>query len=893
MLGQILLVDGMYLAFSSFYAYKNMKTLKGEPTGALFGFISRIEGLLKELHPDSLVVAFDSEARTFRHEMYADYKAKRMAPPEDLLKQLPYIRDYLDMRGIPRLQYPGIEADDIIARVSRVQKEQGNRVIIFTADKDMFQLVNDSVLIYHPKLKETLDPVGIKEHFGVFPHEIVDYLTLVGDSSDNIPGVPGIGDKTAKKLLEKYNRLDDLLNHLDEVDEKTRQKIRDNLETMNLSRKLVDLNNVPDFDLPFVAEKFIDRSSDDLAAFYRRFAFTSLLKNLAGNGTGQRGDPGIDYRVIATRAGLTTLKEKIIAARGFSFDVETTDLEFFKSRLVGISISFPTGGFYVPFLFPDREAGDISVTFADFKAELADLFADEAIKKTGHNLKFDILHLEAAGIPVHGLNDDSMIMSYLLNANRRTHNLKDLTLYYLDYKQVEYADLVGKGKDKTALDQLNVEKVGRYCIDDSYLSLKLAALLGQELEQKSLTPLYREIEMPLLRVLADMELTGVRIDGAFLAQASRQMTEKLREIEAEIIQAAGYTFNLNSPQQLAEFLFEKMNLPLQKKTRKTKSLSTDFEVLNELKGFPVVEKIIAYRTFKKLSSTYLEGLMSSVDDNSRVHTSYNQTVTATGRLSSSGPNLQNIPVGEMGGVNVRRAFVAEPGKRLLAADYSQVELRVMAHFSQDKELIDAFSRDFDIHQHTADTVFGKDLYLTDQERRRRAKIVNFSILYGSGPFSLSKELGVSYTEAKNFIDTYFEKHKGVKAFIDETILRAEAEPAVKTITGRLREIPEITSENKAIKENGKRMAINSIIQGSAADIIKIAMINIHRQLQHMGGTLIMQVHDELVLEYPPAEEEKLLQIVKQEMENASALKVPLKVVLKTGQNWGELSEIRF
>jgi DNA polymerase-1 len=423
--------------------------------------------------------------------------------------------------------------------------------------------------------------------------------------------------------------------------------------------------------------------------------------------------------------------------------------------------------------------------------------------------------------------------------------------------------------------------------------LKLAALLGQELEQKSLTPLYREIEMPLLRVLADMELTGVRIDGAFLAQASRQMTEKLREIEAEIIQAAGYTFNLNSPQQLAEFLFEKMNLPLQKKTRKTKSLSTDFEVLNELKGFPVVEKIIAYRTFKKLSSTYLEGLMSSVDDNSRVHTSYNQTVTATGRLSSSGPNLQNIPVGEMGGVNVRRAFVAEPGKRLLAADYSQVELRVMAHFSQDKELIDAFSRDFDIHQHTADTVFGKDLYLTDQERRRRAKIVNFSILYGSGPFSLSKELGVSYTEAKNFIDTYFEKHKGVKAFIDETILRAEAEPAVKTITGRLREIPEITSENKAIKENGKRMAINSIIQGSAADIIKIAMINIHRQLQHMGGTLIMQVHDELVLEYPPAEEEKLLQIVKQEMENASALKVPLKVVLKTGQNWGELSEIRF
>lgn len=889
---QILLVDGMYLAFSSFYAYKNMKTLKGEPTGALFGFITRIEGLLKELNPDCLAVAFDSEAKTFRHDMYADYKAKRVVPPEDLIKQLPPIQEYLDIRGIPRLQYPGVEADDIIARVSRLQKEKGNRVIIFTADKDLFQLVNESVLIYHPKLKETLDPAGIKEHFGVFPHEIVDYLTLAGDSSDNIPGVPGIGDKTAKKLLEKFGRLDDLLDRLDEVEEKTRRKIGDNLESMNLSRKLVDLNNVPDFDLPFEAERFIDRQGDDLAAFYRRFSFTSLLKNLAGNGTEQRGHLQIDYRVTRTRAELLALKEKIVATGGFAFDVETTDLEFFKSQLVGISISFPDGGFYVPFLFPDREAGDISVTFGDFKTELSGLFADETIKKTGHNLKFDILHLGAAGIPVHGLTDDSMIMSYLLNANRRAHNLKDLTLYYLDYKQVEYADLVGKGKDKTALDQLSVDRVGRYCIDDSYLSLKLAELLGQELEQKSLTYLYRSIEMPLLRVLADMELTGVRIDGAFLDQASRQMTEKLREIEAEVIRAAGYTFNLNSPQQLAEFLFEKMKLPLQKKTRKTKSLSTDFEVLNELKGFPVVEKIIDHRTFKKLSSTYLEGLMSSLDDNSRVHTSFNQTVTATGRLSSSNPNLQNIPVGDMGGINVRRAFVAEPGKRLLAADYSQVELRVMAHFSQDEELIDAFNRDFDIHRHTADTVFGNVLFLTDQEKRRRAKIVNFSILYGSGPFSLSKELGVSYTEAKNFIDTYFEKHTGVKSFIDEVIRQAEAEPIVKTITGRLREIPEITSENKAIKENGKRMAINTIIQGSAADIIKIAMIDIHRQLKTMDSKLIMQVHDELVFEYPPAEEEKLFQVVKREMENAAKLKVPLKVVLKTGQNWGEMTEIR-
>ncbi len=564
--------------------------------------------------------------------------------------------------------------------------------------------------------------------------------------------------------------------------------------------------------------------------------------------------------------------------------METTDLEFFRSHLVGLSISFFDEGYYIPFNTP-------AISFADFQRVMAGVFADEAIKKSGHNLKFDALHLQAAGLQVAGLSDDSMVMSYLLNANRRAHNLKELTMEFLDYQQVEYDDLVGKGKDKKKLEDIDIKKVGRYCIDDSVLSLRLCDLLRKNLEKKELCELYRDIEIPLVDVLTAMELAGVRVNRDFLKAAENQMAQKTAEIEKEIYQAAGYEFNLNSSQQLGELLFEKMNLPVKKRTRKTKSYSTDNEVLQELKQYPVVGNIIDYRTYKKLSSTYLVGLLKDIDPSGRVHTSYNQTVTATGRLSSSNPNLQNIPVGEMGGVNVRKAFEAEAGKLLLAADYSQVELRVMAHWSADENLVKAFAEDFDIHQHTADTVFGKDLFLSNVERRRRAKIINFSVLYGSGAFSLSKELGVSFKEAKEFIEMYFEKYKGVKDFIEKVIAQAEAEPVVKTILGRIREIPEITSANRTVKENGKRMAINTVIQGSAADIIKIAMIKIYKELQGMNSRLIMQVHDELIFEYPPEEENQLIEIVRREMEHAEQLRVPLKVTLKKGQNWGEMQEI--
>jgi DNA polymerase-1 len=898
----ILLIDGMYLVFSSFYSNRNMRTLKGEPTGATYGFVTRVENLIRELKPDRIGVAFDVGGKTFRHQLFDEYKAKRLAPPEELLAQLPHIKEYLEARGIPAFELEGFEADDIIANISKIEDAKGNQVVIFTADKDLFQLVKGNITVFHPKLKEKLDGSGIKDHFGVSPEQIVDYLSLTGDTSDNIPGVPGVGEKTAIKLIDQFGSVENLLNHLEEVAEKLKDKIETNLDSLHISKQLIDLSNAPELNASFKFELFKDEISDQLIALYEKLSFNSLLNRLKASERGgkviekEKAKTPLDikYEIIKSRSQLKELKERILKEKYAAYDLETTHLEFFKAEIVGLSFSFDTGGYYIPFIYPKSRAADIDMEFDfnDFITEMKEVFESEGIKKIGHNLKFDILHLKKYGIEVSGIKDDSMVMSYLLHPNRRAHNLKDLTYEILNYKQVEYNDLVGKGKNQASLITVDLERLSRYCIDDSFLSLQLVKHLASEIDKKELRHLYETIEMPLVKVLTDMEYEGVRVDMEFLKRAARQFENQIKELEQEIFSLAGYTFNLNSSQQLGELLFEKMNLPIKKRTRKTKTYSTDSDVLNELKSFPIVAKIIDYRTYKKLLSTYLEGLMETVDDRNRVHTSFNQTVTATGRLSSSNPNLQNIPVGETGGINVRDAFVSEGDKWLLAADYSQIELRVMAHFSKDKNLIQAFEKDFDIHQHTADTVFGKDLFLTEKERRKRAKVINFSVLYGSGPFSLSKELGVGYKEAQNFIDMYFETYTGVKAFMEDVIARAEADPEVKTISGRRRSIPEILSSNRTVKENGKRMAINTTIQGSAADIIKIAMINIHRELKNMKSRLIMQVHDELIFEYPQSEEGRLCKIVKTEMENAVKLNVPLKVVLKRGKTWGAMEEVK-
>jgi DNA polymerase-1 len=895
---RIFLVDGMYLLFSSFYSNRNMRTLKGEPTGAVYGFVTRIESIIRDLRPQRIAAAFDSREKTFRHQLFAPYKAKRLAPPEELLLQIPLVKEYLELRKIPLFEEPGFEADDIIAACARAEARKGNEVLVFSADKDLFQLVNDHIFIYHPKLKQKLDAAAITEHFGVSPAQVVDYLSLTGDSSDNIPGVPGVGEKTALKIISQFGSLDNLLDNLEKAGEKIKKKIQENMEKLQVSRRLIDLANAPGMEREFQLEPFNDEITPQLLDFYGKLSFNSLLKRFgdaAPSPVEKEEKPAsldISYHLVKNIDQLRELKEKIQERGYFAFDLETTDLEFYKAEIVGLSISFKTEGYYIPLLYSraDAQAHELSIGFDDVARELSGVFQDHDIKKTGHNLKFDILHLKHRGIVVNGAADDSMVMSYLIQPNRRAHNLKDLTLELLNYRQVSYDELAGKGKKQKQLITVDLDALAKYCIDDSYLTLKLKDILAGHLDKKELNGLYTTIEMPLVTVLMEMEYAGVRLDVDFLKKAAAAMEEKISAVEKEIFEMAGCRLNLNSSQQLGELLFEKMNLPVKKRTRKTKSYSTDNEVLNELKNFPIVARIIDYRTYKKLLSTYLTGLLETVDDHQRVHGSFNQTVTATGRLSSSNPNLQNIPVGEIAGINVRDAFTAEEGKRLLAADYSQIELRVMAHFSQDPNLVEAFAKDFDIHQHTADRVFGGDLFASPKEKRKRAKIINFSVLYGSGPYALSRELGVTYNEAKEFIDMYFETHAGVKAFIDKIVAEAEQEPEVKTISGRRRYIPEILSANRTVKENGKRMAINTIIQGSAADIIKIAMINIHRRLEEkrLKSKLIMQVHDELVFEYPLEEEQELLQLVKQQMEHAVELDVPLKVDLETGKTWGSL-----
>lgn len=882
-----LLFDGMYLVFSAFYTHRQMRTLKGRPTGAVYGFVTSVESLLKELSPLRVAVALDSPGPTFRHEWYPRYKEQREAAPEELLAQIPLIKEYLRHRGIAMLEVPGFEADDIIAAFSRERKDTDEPLVVVSADKDLFQLVNRNTRIYHPRLKRIMDKEAIHTHFGVAPERIVDYLAMVGDTSDNVPGVPGIGDKSARALLEKYHDLDSILDHLDELSPAQRTRFQENRSLLDLSRRLVDLSLAPKIKPPEPPPPFQGGDNARLAAFFTELSFSSLLKGMNTESSGDKLP--IPVHIITDEGDLERLAEKIRDARAVALDIETTDLEFAKAEIVGISLALEKEGYYVPFLAPTPRTASVNT----FRQILGGVLADPEIAKTGHNLKFDILHLRRHDIEVNGIGDDTMVMSYLLHPNRRSHKLKELSFEFLEFHQTTWEELVGSGRSQTPITTIPLERIAAYCVADSHLSARLAEKLYKELETLGLDRLYRDLEIPLIASLVEMEYRGVRIDRDFLYRAAAEMEKRIDALAEEVFSLAKTRINLNSSQQLGELLFEKMNLPVVKRTRKTRSYSTDNDVLSELRGYPVVDLILEYRTLQKLLSTYLRGLLDHLDAGDRIHSSFNQTVTATGRLSSSTPNLQNIPVGEMGGINVRRAFSGGQGTRLMSADYSQVELRVMAHFSRDAELMNAFRSGADIHSHTAERVFARRTDLDPAERRRRAKIINFSILYGSGAYSLSKELGVGFAEAREFIDEYFDTFSGVRDYIEKTLEKTREELCVHTLMGRMRPIPEITSANRNVRENGQRMAINTIIQGSAADIIKLAMVRLQPGLKELSAHMVMQVHDELVFEYTPETEKPLADLVKKEMENAFELLVPLEVTIKTGPNWGDLSPLRF
>ncbi len=876
-----LVIDGMYLIFSSYYAHRNMRDLKGNATGAVFGFVNRLESLIKELQPVRVTVAMDSGGKTFRHKMYGEYKAGRQAPPEDLPAQIEQIKKYMKLRHLPWFECPGFEADDIIATTAGKSASDFDRVIIFTADKDLFQLVKDNIYIYHPKKKIIMDSDETGNTFGVKPEQIVDYLALTGDASDNIPGVPGIGDKSAKKLLEKWGNIDAILENLADVEDKFRKKIEKGMDELKMSRELVDLKKAPELILEDKGN-FEEKIEKPLLEFYKDFGFATLLKRFSGDVVVTEEKLDAEYNFVKTITELQELPEILRAAGKFSFDVETTGFRVDSSDLMGISFACGNKGYYLSF----TEHKDFEYTVEDFVKVINPVFKDSSIGKSGHNVKFDMQHLKKAGIDVKGISDDSMVMAYLIYPNRRTHKLKELAMEFFNYSQKSFDELTNGGK--IPYSEVDPLLAGRYCIDDSIVSLKLVDMFTEELSRRGLTDLYKSIEIPLIPVLADMEYRGIKVDMNYLVSSSEEMEKHIKQLEEDIYEIADGKFNINSSQQLGELLFEKMGLPVKKRTKKTGSYSTDSEVLNELKAYPVVEKVIDYRSSKKLQSTYLKGLIGDADTNDVIHTSFNQTIAATGRLSSSDPNLQNIPTGAMGGVVMRSAFVPREGMKLMAADYSQVELRVMAHFSKDVNLIKAFRDKLDIHQMTADKVLGGGLFDDPVEQRKKAKVINFSVLYGSGAYSLAKELGVTYGVAADFINTYFEKYSGVKDFVERVVEECAKDPVVSTISGRKRDVPEILSKNKTVMENGRRMAINTIIQGSAADIIKLAMIKVAERIKGMESEMLLQVHDELVFEYPLHEEEDLKKIVEEEMAGAVDLLVPLEVKVVTGNNWGEL-----
>ncbi len=881
-----MLGDGMYLIHSSFYANAGLRTLDGKHIGALYGFILRLESVIREYQPAAIAVAFDSPQKGFRWKLLPSYKEKRQKTPEELQQQVPLVKEYLHLRSMTVLEAPELEADDLIALTVNSKVREYDRIIIYSADKDLFQLVNDRVFILEPKSKILLDREGIRAHFGVYPEQIVDYLALVGDSSDNIEGVAGVGEKTALKFFQFYRSIDQFFEDPHRLDPKLSQKIIAGRDKIAAARRLLDLQNLP-FKLELQIPPFANKFCPELYDFYRRFAFSSFLKGVEEQTDSENSLPPV--KIITGENELKTLVEKIRAAREFYFDLETTSLDFWKGEIIGMGIAVNDELFYLPVRSEKGKQNYSALNWQTIRDCLQPVFNDPQIKKSGHNIKFDLLFLKEAGMDFAGIGDDSMLLSYLLYPNRRSHNLKELALALLNKKMVTFEEL--QVKDPQQLPGVELQKIASYCADDAYSSSLLVKKLKPELETYQLNSLYQEIELRLLPVLMEMEYQGIEIDVQFLNNCRQQLQQLIKRCEEEIFSLAGYELNLNSQQQLGVLLFEKLKLPVGKKTRKSGALSTDNEVLESLRAYPVVEKIITYRTARKLLSTYVERLLERIDERNRVHTSFNQTVTATGRLSSSDPNLQNIPVQESFGVNLRSAFLASRGQYLLSADYSQIELRVLAHFADDPLLKEAFFNDLDIHSYTADLVF-KDAPLSSQEKRKRAKIINFSILYGKTPFSLSRELNIEFQQAKDFIDNYFNTYRKVRDFINQVIAEAEKTQFVRTICGRSRQVNEIVSSNRNLRENARRIAVNTVIQGSAADLIKIAMIRIFDKLKSMKSRLLLQVHDELVFSYPQEEENALFKIVKTEMETAIPLKVPLKVSLKKGKNWGELNEVK-
>ncbi len=903
---RLFIIDGHALCYRAYYAFVRSPLLNsdGQNTSAIFGFARMLLRLIADQKPDYLVVAFDPPKKSFRFTMYPEYKANRQKMPDDLRLQIEEIKKMIETLGIPRIEEADFEADDVLGTIAKKYASGGVEVMLVTGDKDAYQLVGDSVKIYANKKGisdyELYGPKEVEDMLGVRPDQVIDYMALTGDASDNVPGVKGIGEKTAQKLIASFGSLDGVYEHIDELTGKQKETLVREKDMAYLSRDLVTVRT----DLPIqhdIAEfGFTGIKHDAAVPYFRKLEMASIIKDFFGDDPGKEAAAAgrtksteekehKQYRVIRTEDELEEMIGLIRKAGEVSLDTETTSLAPVEAELVGMSFSIQEReGWYLPLL----SRGIFSESNIDPSRSLSllkPLLTDPKVRKIGQNIKYDLLVLLNYGIELAGVAFDTMVASYLLSPNDRRHNLDDLAEKYLDYKTITFKELVGTGKSAVPVEEVPLDKISEYAIEDADVTYRLYNIFRRKIDDEDLMRLFKDIEMPLVPVLADMERAGVKIDTGYFKKLEVKNREMLKEVEGKIYDSAEQVFNINSTRELSHVLFEKLRLKPQRKTKT--GLSTDIKVLESLQGsHPIIDHLISYRTLSKLKNTYIDTLPKLISPKTgRIHTSYNQTVVATGRLSSSDPNLQNIPVRDEMGKSIRRGFVPEKGSLLLSADYSQIELRVAAHLSGDKNMIRAFNEGIDIHAMTASSVFGVPLDGVTPDMRRQAKVINFATIYGVSPFGLSQQAEIGMKEAAEFIRIYFETYPGFKKYIDETIDFARANGYVKTMLGRKRDIDEIDSDTSFRREGAERIAINTPIQGTSADMIKIAMINISDDIMRnkLETRMIMQVHDELVFEVPENEMEAAKKMVVDRMEHALDLTVPVKVDVGTGKNWEE------
>ena len=882
------LIDGSAHIYRAYHAVRGLSNSSGMPTNATYGFTRMLIKLMADRQPSHVAMFFDAKGPTFRHERYTEYKANRPPMPDDLVSQLPWIHKVTEAFNIPIFELQGYEADDLIGTLARLAEENGFQVVMVTGDKDFMQLVTDRCTIWDPMKDKVIDPAFVQESFELTPSQMIDVMGLSGDTADNIPGVPGVGQKTAVKLIKTFGSVDAVYEGIDTITaKKQREKLIANKEQALLSRELVTIDrHAP---IEFDASQLKSQGPDDkaLSSLFAELEFRQLQQEYA------QKDKSVerDYQAIMDEKGLEALVEQLKKAKRFALDTETTSQDPMRARLVGLSFCLTPGqAWYIPVAHNYLGAPD-QLDLKTVLERLQPILTDPAIEKIGQNIKYDWMVLRRHGADLEGVAFDTMIASYLISPGKRAHGLDQIALDYLGHKNIKYEEVAGKGKNAVTFDQVMVEKAVPYACEDADMTLSAHEVFLPQLEKEGLSDLMKDVEMPLVPVLLEMEMSGVCVDQDKLHDLSKSFAGQLSLLEKEIHSLAGEPFNINSSQQLGHILFEKMKLPVQKKTKKKTGYSTDVEVLTTLaRKHELPALVLRHRSLAKLKSTYADALLDLIHPKTqRIHTSFNQTVAATGRLSSSDPNLQNIPIRTEEGREIRKAFIPRKGWQLLSADYSQIELRILAHCSGDSILIQSFQEDEDIHSRTAAEVFQVFPQMITDDLRRQAKAINFGIIYGMSAYGLAKDLEISNKMAQTYIDHYFDRYQGVKAFIDQTIETARETHRTSTLLGRIRQLPDITSSNRNVRQFAERTAINTPIQGSAADLIKLAMINVSRALhdKKMRTAMLLSVHDEMIFEVPPEELEDAKALVREQMEGVWELAVPLKVNMESGANWAE------